>query len=103
VVTWTIPSLASGTSKDLVATFKVNASGKPGENLGTTVTITSGKQIVTDKSVLPVITGSNVLNAGAQRSRGLLPRTGADLPVGLALALTGAFLALRGLRRLRSA
>ena len=102
VVTWTIPSLGSGVSKDLVATFKVNPSGKPGENLGTTVTITSGNQRVTDKSVLPVITSSNVLNAGAQRARGILARTGADLPTGLALTLLGAFLGLRGLRRRRN-
>ncbi|MEY2399421.1 MAG: hypothetical protein QOJ00_2595 [Actinomycetota bacterium] len=99
VVTWNIPSLASGTSKDLVATFKVNPSAKSGENLGTSVTITSGKQIVTDKDSLPIVTAANVLNAGAQRSRGLLPRTGADLPLGLALTLMGAFLGLRGLRR----
>ena len=98
VVTWTIPSLASGTSKDLVATFKVTG-GKAGDNLGTTVTITSGRQVVTDRTVLPVISAANVLNNGAQRSRGLLARTGADLPLGLGLALTGAFLALRGLRR----
>ncbi len=98
VVTWTVPSLGSGVSKDLVATFKVTG-GKAGDNLGTTVTITSGRQVVTDKSTLPVITSSNVLNAGAQRARGLLPRTGADLPLGLALAMLGAFLGLRGLRR----
>lgn len=98
VVTWTVPSLGSGVSKDLVATFKVTG-GKAGDVLGTTVTITSGRQVVTDKSTLPVISGANVLNAGAQRARGLLPRTGADLPLGMALAMVGAFLGLRGLRR----
>ncbi|MEY2468324.1 MAG: hypothetical protein QOF21_1022, partial [Actinomycetota bacterium] len=102
VVTWTIPSLGSGVSKDLVATFKVATTGKPGENLGTTVTITSGSQKVTDTSKLPVITSSNVLNNGAQRARGLLARTGADLPTGLALTMLGVFLGLRGLRRRRN-
>jgi len=102
VVTWTIPSLGSGVSKDLVATFKVATTGKPGENLGTTVTITSGSQRVTDTSKLPVITSSNVLNNGAQRARGLLARTGADLPTGLALTVLGVFLGLRGLRRRRN-
>lgn len=99
VVTWTVKNLASGTSKDLVATFKVNADAPNGANLGTMVTITSGKQVVTDKTTLPVVTSSNVLNNGAQRSRGLLPRTGADAPLGLAFALMGAFLGLRALRR----
>ncbi len=51
----------------------MNSSGKAGDNLGTTVTIKSGRQTVTDKSVLPVITSSNVLNNGAQRARGCLP------------------------------
>ncbi len=97
VVTWRIPSLGSGVSKDLVATFKVNpgASGA----LGTTVTIKSGGQTVTDKTTLPVVTSSNVLNAGAQRSRGILPRTGAALPITLAFTLLGAGLVVRVLRR----
>ena len=100
VVTWTIPSLGSGISKDLVATFKVNPSAKGGEHLGTSVTITSGGRTVRDSTNLPVVTASNVLNAGAQRSRGaLLPRTGANLPVGLAFVLLGAGLAMRAFRR----
>jgi hypothetical protein len=100
VVTWTIPSLGSGVSKDLVATFKVNPSAKGGEHLGTSVTITSGGKTVKDSTNLPVVTASNVLNAGAQRSRGaLLPRTGANLPVGLAFVLLGAGLAMRAFRR----
>ena len=53
VVTWTVPSLASGTSKDLVATFKVNAGTPNGANLGTMVTIKSGGQVVTDKTTPP--------------------------------------------------
>ena len=84
VVTWTIPSLGSGISKDLVATFKVDAGAPNGENLGTTVTIKSGGKTVNDTTNLPVVTASNVLNAGAQRSRGLLPRTGGTAPLGLA-------------------
>jgi hypothetical protein len=99
VVTWTIPSLGSGISKDLAATFKVDPSAKAGESLGTTVTIKSGNRTVTDKTTLPTVTAANVLNAGAQRARGILPRTGADLPTGLALSLLGAFLAVRGWRR----
>jgi hypothetical protein len=99
VVTWTIPSLGSGISKDLAATFKVDPSAKAGESLGTTVTIKSGNRTVTDKTTLPTVTGANVLNVGAQRARGILPRTGADLPTGLALSLLGAFLAVRGWRR----
>jgi hypothetical protein len=99
VVTWTIPSLGSGISKDLVATFKVAPTAKGGENLGTSVTITSGGKTVSDKNALPIVTASNVLNAGAQRSRGLLPRTGGSLPLGIAFALLGAGLALRAMRR----
>lgn len=99
VVTWTIPSLASGTSKDLIATFKVNANAPNGSNLGTMVTIKSGGQVVTDKTSLPIVTASNVLNNGAQRSRGLLPRTGAEAPLALAFALFAGFLGLRGMRR----
>ncbi len=98
-VTWTVTNLGSGISKDLVATFKVDTTAKNGENLGTTVTIKAGGQTVTDKTTLPVVTSSNVLNNGAQRARGLLPRTGADAPLGIALSLMGAFVALRGLRR----
>ena len=64
------------------------------------MTITSGGKTVKDSTALPVVTASNVLNAGAQRSRGsLLPRTGANLPVGLAFLLLGTGLALRALRR----
>ncbi|HUR78924.1 MAG TPA: hypothetical protein VMZ22_13330 [Acidimicrobiales bacterium] len=98
-VTWTIPSLGSGISKDLVATFKVNPTAKNGENLGTSVSITSGGRTVTGKTVLPIVTGSNVLNAGAQRARGILPRTGTDAPIGLAMALMALGLALRAFRR----
>ncbi len=98
-VTWTVSNLGSGVSKDLIATFKVDNSAKSGENLGSTVTIKSGRQTVTDKSSLPVVTGSNVLNNGAQRSRGLLPRTGADAPLGLGFGLMGVFIVMRGLRR----
>jgi hypothetical protein len=100
IVTWTIPSLGSGVSKDLVATFKVNPSAKGGEHLGTKVTISSGGKTVTDSTNLPVVTASNVLNAGAQRSRGaLLPRTGGSMPIGLAFALMGIGLAMRAFRR----
>jgi hypothetical protein len=99
VVTWTIPSLGSGISRDLVATFKVNAGAPNGKVLGTTVTIKSGGQTVTDKTSLPVVTASNVLNAGAQRSRGLLPRTGGTAPLGLAFSLLAVGLALRAMRR----
>ena len=99
VVTWNVKNLASGTSKDLVATWKVNTSAKNGENLGTMVTITSGRQVVTDKSTLPVVSGNNILNAGAQRTRGLLPRTGAEAPLAIAFALMAGFLGLRGVRR----
>ncbi|HVV35024.1 MAG TPA: hypothetical protein VHC63_00355 [Acidimicrobiales bacterium] len=99
VVTWTVSSLGSGVSKDLVGTFQVANSAKSGEHLGTKVTITSGGRTVTDSTTLPVVTSSNVLNAGAQRSRGLLPRTGANLPLGLALSLLGAGLAMRAFRR----
>jgi hypothetical protein len=98
-VTWTVTNLGSGVSKDLVATFKVDNSAKNGENLGTTVTIKSGNQTVSDKSTLPVVTSSNVLNNGAQRARGLLPRTGADAPLGIGFGLMGLFVAVRGLRR----
>ncbi|MEY2472666.1 MAG: hypothetical protein QOK28_1995 [Actinomycetota bacterium] len=100
VVTWTISSLDSGKSKDLVATFKVNPTAKGGENLGTKVAISSGGKTVTDSNKLPIVTAANVLNAGAQRSRGaLLPRTGGTLPVGLAFALMGIGLAMRAFRR----
>jgi hypothetical protein len=99
VVTWTIDSLGSGISKDLVATFKVNPTAKGGENLGTTVKITSGGKTVSDKTSLPIVTASNVLNAGAQRARGILPRTGAALPLGLAMALLGLGLGVRAFRR----
>ena len=100
VVTWTISSLGSGISKDLVATFKVNPSAKSGEHLGTTVTISSGGKTVKDSTTLPVVTSSNVLNAGAQRSRGsLLPRTGGTTPIGLAFALLGMGLVMRAFRR----
>ena len=100
VVTWTVPSLGSGMSKDLVATFKVNPSAKNGENLGTSVTITSGGRTVKDSSKLPIVTASNVLNAGAQRSRGaLLPRTGGTIPMALAFALLGLGLGMRAFRR----
>lgn len=98
-VTWTVKNLGSGVSKDLVATYQVANTAKNGDNLGTTVTIKSGRQTVNDKSTLPVVTSSNVLNNGAQRARGLLPRTGADAPLGLAFGIMGAFVALRGLRR----
>jgi hypothetical protein len=100
VVTWTIDSLGSGVSKDLVATFKVNPSAKGGEHLGTSVTISSGGKTVKDSTTLPVVTASNVLNAGAQRARGgLLPRTGGTLPIGLGFVLLGAGLAMRAFRR----
>jgi uncharacterized protein DUF11 len=100
VVTWTIPSLGSGVSKDLVATFKVNPSAKGGEHLGTKVTISSGGKTITDSTILPVVTASNVLNAGAQRSRGsLLPRTGGTIPLGIAFALLGMGLVMRAFRR----
>ncbi len=99
VVTWTIPSLGSGISKDLVATFKVDANAPNGKNLGTTVTITSGGKTVKDSTNLPVVTASNVLNAGAQRSRGLLPRTGGTAPLGVAFVLLAGGLALRAIRR----
>lgn len=97
VVTWTIPSLGSGASKDLVATFKVS----PGATgvLGTTVTIKSGNQTVTDRTDIPRVTNLNVLNNLTHRSRGVLPRTGADLPGLLGLSLVGSFLAMRALRR----
>ena len=101
VVTWTIPSLASGASKDLWATFKVN----PGATgvLGTTVTITSGGQTVKDSTSIPRVTASNILNALTQRARGILPRTGGgDLPGLLGLTLMGSFLAMRALRRRRA-
>lgn len=101
VVTWIIPSLGSGASKDLVATFKVSPTARNGENLGTSVTITSGGRTVRDRTTLPVVTTSNVLNAGAQRQRvGVLPRTGDSVPVGAAFALLAAGLWLRAMRRL---
>jgi hypothetical protein len=100
VVTWTISSLGSGISKDLVATFKVNPTAKSGEHLGTTVTITSGGKTVKDSTTLPVVTSANVLNAGAQRARGaLLPRTGGAIPMALAFALLGLGLGMRAFRR----
>lgn len=98
VVTWTIPSLGSGDSKDLWATFKVN----PGATgvLGTTVTVTSGNQTVRDSTSLPRVTALNILNALTQRSRGILPRTGGeDLAGFIGLGLVASFLAMRGLRR----
>jgi hypothetical protein len=100
-VTWTIPSLASGDSKDLWATFRVN----PGATgiLATTVTVTSGNQTVRDSTNLPRVTALNVLNALTQRSRGVLPRTGGeDLAGFIGLSLVASFLAMRGLRRRRS-
>ncbi|MDP1792953.1 MAG: hypothetical protein Q8K63_02350 [Acidimicrobiales bacterium] len=96
-VTWTVTNLGSGVSKDLVATFKVDPSAKSGDNLGTSVTIKSGGQTVNDRTNLPIVTSSNVLNNGVQRT--VLPRTGADAPLGVAFGLMGVFVVMRGLRR----
>ena len=98
-VTWTVTNLGSGVSKDLIATYKVATTAKNGDNLGTSVTIKSGGQTVNDTSKLPVVTSSNVLNNGAQRARGLLPRTGSEAPIGIAFGFMTVVVAMRGLRR----
>lgn len=99
-VTWTIPSLAGGQSKDLAAVFKVDSNAPLGKNLPASIKVTSGRVSAEDANTGPKVSGQSVLAPLGHKLIGELPATGGSpVPALAGIGALGLALALR--RRFR--